>query len=1256
MEPVGLAVGIVGLAGILSTCLDVIERVDYFKDFDHDSRSLAVQFDAEKLRLKQWAYDVGFREGKLLNDHHAALDEPQVRLMTTELLGVIKEICGGSATTFQQRTLQPETRLDVDVATLTHGIESLQSLQKPKESRRLKLSWSIRGKARRASQVENFGVLVQHLHNLVPPNSATSERGPETGSGEAYNHENAETRRELRAWLKCPPPTDLFHESKQKRLERTCDWVLNRHEFIEWLAPNAETMSTERLLWINGPAGLGKTVLCASIVEHLMSTSQAPVAYFFLSSDFESRDDPYAAVRSWVYQLMSCSQVIYHLARDKWLAQHEEFATQMKIVNLFREVVQAVPGAFFILDGLDECTWVGNGQGDGKSLKSFLNTVAQAVADTCSHILVVSRDEPEIRSGIFGSETCRELKIVPDDVQSDVARYSRSIVDKKLSKKDDETREGVSQILADRSHGQFLWVKLHEDSLRSWKNRKQLEDTINDTPPGLDRVYERNWARISQLPEPIRNRAYSLLQWAAFSIRPLTVNEITEAVLIDEDGEEFSTMELPDEIDDNFIECEIQSPCGSLLEIRDTCLDSELGLKTVHLTHFSVKQYFLCHTSAQGLSLSNDSRLSNQVLQNNKLAKLCLRYINSRHFWDYGDKPKPPARGMQRENTMNSVKGSFRNYAADSWYQHAASGDMNDATLFLLTNALFDVHHPSWEVWRDWIETHSPIHHLGTDFWNQPRNAGPLHYATQLGFNELAFHLIHNRSHDVNEPAAFGRTALEIASSAGDFRLSHMLLDAGAKSTCNHAGSTPLLEASYKGATNIVQLLLQKGADPKVTGDYNWTAINVASYYGHLDTVALLLRSGADIFVANKGGLVPLSAASYSGHLEVVELLLENRADVTHANADGWSSIHLASDKGHYKIVQRLLDAGADLSAVTNRGWTPLHIAAHRGHLEIVQLFLEKGADSTALTNDRWTPIHMASTNRHKGVVKLLISGDNGGSDSNEPIPALLREEHVAKNQKIVKALFDEHQDDIRNPFDAMGWTPLHDASYNGRIELVQWLIDEGADGRLVDDSGWTPLHAATVSGHTGVVELLLHNPRCKTGIKDNSGRTPLFYASARGHYAVLQLLADQDPLRVYTKDHYGSTPLSAACRNGHEDIVKYLLPIVGSLFDSPDILGRGSMWWARKSGSARIIRLLSQHASEFDVELSTDSVLGTQAVDFTCESAWCDICMASISAGRAYYLCDTCYGGGFVICFDCQDLDLKCQDISHSWVVSRSI
>ncbi|KAK7419105.1 hypothetical protein QQZ08_011008 [Neonectria magnoliae] len=57
--------------------------------------------------------------------------------------------------------------------------------------------------------------------------------------------------------------------------------------------------------WINGPAGFGKTILYAHVIEHLSSTLKTPIAHFFFSSDLESREDPIVAIRSWISQDVS---------------------------------------------------------------------------------------------------------------------------------------------------------------------------------------------------------------------------------------------------------------------------------------------------------------------------------------------------------------------------------------------------------------------------------------------------------------------------------------------------------------------------------------------------------------------------------------------------------------------------------------------------------------------------------------------------------------------------------------------------------------------------------------------------------------------------------------------------------------------------------------------------------------------------------------------------------------------------------------
>ncbi|KAK1993863.1 hypothetical protein LX36DRAFT_545586, partial [Colletotrichum falcatum] len=107
-----------------------------------------------------------------------------------------------------------------------------------------------------------------------------------------------------------------------------------------------------------------------------------------------------------------------------------------------------------------------------------------------------------------------------------------------------------------------------EAFLSKGRKRKQLEKDIDAAPAGLEGLYDRNWERIEVLRHEERTRAFSLLRWAAFSVRPLTVFETTGAVLLDEDCEDLPLDEFPGSVDDDYINSEILGLCGSLIEVQ----------------------------------------------------------------------------------------------------------------------------------------------------------------------------------------------------------------------------------------------------------------------------------------------------------------------------------------------------------------------------------------------------------------------------------------------------------------------------------------------------------------------------------------------------------------------------------------------------------------------------------------------------------------------------------------------------------------
>lgn len=177
MDPFSLTVGIAGfagLAGLFSTCLDVIERVDSYKDFGIESRSIIAQFEADKYLFTKWAQDVGIDKDLEKGNRNYYLDNPETILIVQSILSSIQEIFGKTKSTMS--SLLPVVKADPTL--FPDGIRFLTEHEKPQTfegavSRRSKIGWSLRNKSKFIYQVQQFGALVQRLHSLVPPGGLT---------------------------------------------------------------------------------------------------------------------------------------------------------------------------------------------------------------------------------------------------------------------------------------------------------------------------------------------------------------------------------------------------------------------------------------------------------------------------------------------------------------------------------------------------------------------------------------------------------------------------------------------------------------------------------------------------------------------------------------------------------------------------------------------------------------------------------------------------------------------------------------------------------------------------------------------------------------------------------------------------------------------------------------------------------------------------------------------------------------------------
>ncbi|RKK34579.1 hypothetical protein BFJ67_g13697, partial [Fusarium oxysporum f. sp. cepae] len=918
METAGLVIGVAGLAGLFTSCIEALDKIQSYRTFGTDSHVLNTRFKAARARFERWGPGVGIEQGRLKHAHHPALDDKAVSDAVAELLHIIVEaICDAGNV--------PPRRARGS------GIDNKDSVERGRptprntmhESKTKKMSWALWGKGKRTEQVEIFEKLVQQLHNLVPPSMGnnpwparnpdaghtdTLTRGADLGHGwydeirrvlERIKEEvRAEARRQVRAWLSSCPPDERYHDSLQKKLPGTCDWILDRTVFSRWFAGGS---TNRKLLWVNGHAGFGKTILSAHLVNHLSSTLSAPVAHFFFSSDHASREDPFLALRSWISQIVSQNDDAFEHARQSWISDVDLLATRVTIITLFKQLLRDIPGCILIADGLDECT----------SIAKFLRDVVDSVAGTETRVLLVSRDEPAIRDALTDGtrETFDEYRITLEDVRPDINAYSHAIVSRKLYNKSDDVRSTLSEAMSDRCQGQFLWLKMQEECLRGGMNKKQLQRAIENTPTGLDRLYDHNWTKITKLGEEERDRAFALLRWAAFALRPLTVCEITEAALILTSGE-LSRDDFPDAVDDEYIKSEVIGLCGPLLEVRKGSPGSSPGRRTVHLPHFSVRQYLLCNLPTPGwICHENMLQTSQEKLQNTVLARACLQYIFLPQIW------------QNIPDDSLSLGVSLREYAATTFHQHTNSGLDDNEELTKLLVQFFSRDNPIWNAWRALIETKTR-----PDAEAETIPPSPLYYAVRLKLMGVAINLINGQS--VNEASSLGRIPLNIACA--------------------------------DGSNDFVALLLSKGADFAMTSNDGWTPLNSASDNGHAEVVKMLLEKGADFTTASNDGWTPLNSASDSGHAEIVKILLEKGADITTANKNGWTPLNTASSNGHAEVVKMLLEKGADFTTASNDGWTPLNAASNGGHAEVVKMLLEKGADFTTANDYGVTPLNAA--------------------------------------------------------------------------------------------------------------------------------------------------------------------------------------------------------------------------------------------------------------------------------------------------------
>ena len=177
-------------------------------------------------------------------------------------------------------------------------------------------------------------------------------------------------------------------------------------------------------------------------------------------------------------------------------------------------------------------------------------------------------------------------------------------------------------------------------------------------------------------------------------------------------------------------------------------------------------------------------------------------------------------------------------------------------------------------------------------------------------------------------------------------------------------GSTALHKAVEEENIELIQLLIEAGADVNAATEGNETPLYYAVIQENLDIASLLLTHGANVNIENCIHYTPLFVALHTGCMEIADLLLAHGAS---------TNLLFVGHEMHYSVISWLLEHGANVNEKVGEGQTFLHLAASNAETRIVKLLIKHNAEVNAKTDEGCTPLYLAALIGRIEVSEVLI-------------------------------------------------------------------------------------------------------------------------------------------------------------------------------------------------------------------------------------------------------------------------------------------
>ena len=421
-------------------------------------------------------------------------------------------------------------------------------------------------------------------------------------------------------------------------------------------------------------------------------------------------------------------------------------------------------------------------------------------------------------------------------------------------------------------------------------------------------------------------------------------------------------------------------------------------------------------------------------------------------------------------------RDNFDHYSAVYWAEHCRIATVNGDDK-LIRRKMLDFVFNEGDIalsFVDWIQAVSmfakrlPNDHTLAKWLHSVANprASPLFTACVFGLNPVIEELEHVTEYDWNQTNDSGQSGLYLAAAAGHATIIRRLIQ---HEVCvNAIGGKfghPVHAACFGGHTDVVDLLLEHGANPKLG---NRSALEYALLGDHEDIALLLLKSKKFDVSDQRAYDSIVQQAAEAGFSEVVQSLQKEYATLYgDLGSSRCRAVDVAIFKGRTRVIERHMQKLGDPR--TEMPKDAIATAALGGQDSMISLLVDQGLDLNE-EGTFGTPIRSASIMCHESTVRLLLRlGANLHiiGSFGEPLQAAAMRGHESITRDLLS-----HGANVNSKGGLYG-TALQAAAHRGHQKIVEILLDAGAD---VHEDGFSrdALHAASEGGQEKIIRFLL--------------------------------------------------------------------------------------------------------------------------------------------------------------------------------------